>query len=113
MRKGVADLHRRVEISQSANERYADSLAKVEEPTPLKDLAEPMCRRVLWKGRSVRALNPLSKEDAALLEAVNSGKFMLNGLRNRELRALLYGETKNKQQERRESAPDKRQLRIV
>ena len=69
--------------------------------------------RVLWKGRSVRALNPLSKEDAALLEAVNSGKFMLNGFRNRELRALLYGETKNKQQERRESASVTRQMRML
>jgi hypothetical protein len=113
MRKGVADLHRRVALSQSANERYADSLANVEEPTPLKDLAEPVCRRVTWKGRSVRALNPLSKEDAALLTAVNSGTFLLQSFRNRDIRELLYGEAKNKQQERHESSAVTRQMRML
>jgi DNA-binding PadR family transcriptional regulator len=44
---------------------------------------------------------------------VNSGKFLLHGFRNRELRALLYGETKNKQQERRESSSVTRQLRML
>ncbi len=113
MRKGVADLHRRVEISQSANERYADSLARVEESTTLKDLAEPVCRRVTWQGRSVRALNPLSKEDAALLEAVNAGTFMLHGFRNRDIRELLYGEPKTEQQGRRESSSVTRQMRML
>ncbi len=113
MRKGVADLHRRVEISQSANERYADSFARVEESTTLKDLAEPVCRRVTWQGRSVRALNPLSKEDAALLEAVNAGTFMLHGFRNRDIRELLYGEPKTEQQGRRESSSVTRQMRML
>ena len=102
-----------MEISQSANERYADSLARVEESTTLKDLAEPVCRRVTWQGRSVRALNPLSKEDAALLEAVNAGTFMLHGFRNRDIRELLYGEPKTKQQGRRESSSVTRQMRML
>src|ERR1051326_788066 len=85
MLKGVADLHRRAELSQSANERYAASLAQIQEATPLEKLAEPLCRRVTWKGRPVRALNPLAPTDAALLKAVSDGEFLLNGFRNRDL----------------------------
>jgi hypothetical protein len=39
----------------------------------------------------VRALNPLADDDAALLEAVSRHEFLINGLRNRDLRPLLYG----------------------
>src|SRR5262245_13560114 len=35
MRRGVADLHRRAQISQKSNERCLDSLAAVEETQPL------------------------------------------------------------------------------
>jgi hypothetical protein len=38
----------------------------------------------------VRALNPLAASDAALLEAVSRHEFLINGLRNRDLRRL-YG----------------------
>jgi hypothetical protein len=41
--------------------------------------------------RRLRALNPLGKEDGALLEAVSGHEFLLNGLRNRDVRRLLYG----------------------
>src|SRR5262249_42108098 len=39
----------------------------------------------------VRALNPLAADDAALLEAVSRHEFLLNGLRNRDLRLHLFG----------------------
>ncbi len=38
----------------------------------------------------MRALNPLAAGDAALLEAVSRHEFLLNGLRNRDLRGFLY-----------------------
>ena len=41
LRKGVADMSRRAEISQAANERYLESLATVDETTPLEQLAKP------------------------------------------------------------------------
>ena len=34
LRKGIADLHRRAEVSQRSNERYLDALSVVEDPTP-------------------------------------------------------------------------------
>src|SRR5436309_397147 len=44
LRKGIADLHRRAEVSQAANARYLEALAAVHQATPLRELAEPLCR---------------------------------------------------------------------
>jgi hypothetical protein len=38
MRKGIADLHRRAEVSQAANERYLDALAVVDDDTTLAQI---------------------------------------------------------------------------
>ena len=90
----MADLHRRAEVSQAANERYAAATAVLHETTPVKQVAEPLCRRGNAPGktrlRKVRALNPLAAEDGALLEAVGDPSQPLAGLRNRDLVARLY-----------------------
>lgn len=119
LRKGIADLHRRAEVSQACNDRYIKAMAAVEQTTPLKDLAQPLCVAVKKKGRRARALNPLSLEDAALLAAVSRGEFTINGLRNRDIRALLYpnastGKTKpDKAKTRRQSAAVGRKLAML
>jgi hypothetical protein len=43
MRVGIADLHRRAEVSQAANERYLEALSAVHDTTPLRHLAEALC----------------------------------------------------------------------
>ncbi len=83
-------MHRRAEVGARIDERYAEALATVEEATPLGDLVRELGRPTTWKGRSVRVLNPLAAGDVALLEAVNRGEHLLNGFRNRDLRALLF-----------------------
>jgi len=92
MRKGVADLHRRCQVSQAANGRYLESLATACDPTPLGELAGGVCRPVRYKGRGVRGLNPLAEDDATLLAAVARGEFALRGFANRDLRPLLLGQ---------------------
>lgn len=114
LRKGVADLPRRAEISQAANERYLDALAAAESSTPLGQLAEPLCRRRQGQGRSVRALNPFSPDDAQLLTAIARGEFLINGFRNRDLRPLLFGTASTDPQlVRRQSAAVTRKLRLL
>jgi hypothetical protein len=114
LRKGVADLHRRAQISQQANDRYGASLAAtLTETTPLQDLSTPLCQPVRWQGRRVRALNPLAPADAALLEAVQQGEFLLNGFRNREVRVVLYGQAKDALEQRRQAAAVTRHLRLL
>lgn len=90
-RIGVADLARRAEIGQTANERYFIGLAAVDTTTPLADLVQPVCQPVpLWERRSVRALHPMPVQDAQLLKAASRGVFIMQGFRNRDLRAPLF-----------------------
>jgi hypothetical protein len=114
MRKAVADIYRRGRVCQAANDRYLEALASVENTTVLRELTEPLCRPVVWKGKRARGLNPLSPDDAALLEAVSQGEFAIHGFRNRDLRARLYGDTATDPKElRRRSAVITRKLRLL
>jgi hypothetical protein len=114
MRKGVADLPRRAEVSQAANDRYAQTMAAVKCTTPLKDLAEPLCEKTRYKNQPARALNPLSVSDALLLETVNRGEFNINGFRNRDLRKYLYTKPTNDPAEhKRRGAATTRKLRLL
>jgi hypothetical protein len=114
MRRTVEDLPRRAEVSQKSNERYLDALAVVEDRTALKEVAEPLCSPTRWKKQRVRALNPLAAEDSALLRSVAQGEFVINGLRNRDLCALLYAKpTDDPKEKRRRSAAVTRQLRML
>jgi hypothetical protein len=114
LRRGVADLHRRAQVSQAANDRYLESMAAVDQPESLGQLIEPVCRPVRRKGQKARALNPLSAGDKALLAAVSRGEFLLNGFRNRDIRTLLYGDqTADKQTQRRRAGTVTRKLRLL
>jgi hypothetical protein len=114
LRKGVADIHRRAEISQAANERYVEALATVDDGRSLAELAAAVCQPVLWQGKRSRALNPLATEDGQLLEVVNRGEFVINGFRNRDLRGLLYTKgPSDEAEERRRSAAISRKLRLL
>lgn len=113
MRQGVADLHRRAKVSQAANDRYAEALAAVDVSTPLGQQAAGLCQPTELNGRRVRALRPWSPEDFALLKAVNQGQFVINGLRNRDLRELLCESTDSPVERRRQSARISRQLRLL
>ena len=92
LRKGVADLHRRCELSQAANERYLEALAAVESPTPLGTLTAALCRPAVKEGRRYRGLNPLSEAEVRLLEVVQSGAHLITGFRNRDVRQALDGD---------------------
>jgi hypothetical protein len=79
-------------------------------PEPTRKVDRPSPARA----RRVRALNPLAAKDAALLQAVSRHEFLLNGLRNRDLRRLLYETPPASAAEaRRQSAAVTRQLRLL
>jgi hypothetical protein len=114
LRKGVADLHRRAQVSQKANARYLEALATVNHDQPLGETVKELCQPTEWKGRRVRALQPLSPDDNRLLVAVNRGEFTINGFRNRDLRALLYGAAEVAAVElKRQGARTTRQIRML
>jgi hypothetical protein len=72
LRKGVAGLARRAKLCQAANERYLETLAQVDDTTPLGQLTAQFCQPAASGGRRVRALNPFGSEDARLLAVVTS-----------------------------------------
>jgi hypothetical protein len=121
LRWTVADLPERAKIGQEANERYLEALAATAETRTVKELAEPLTRRVPEpssrpgkKPRQLRALNPLAAEDAALLTAISDPKWLVRGLRNRDLVSVLYPTEANEAQERRRrSAHVTRLLRLL
>jgi hypothetical protein len=90
MRKGVANLFRYRDVSLAANRRYLEALAAVDDPTPaIRDLGRITQRRRTSAGQSVRAFNPLAREDRQLFEALSSGEHHIRGFTNRGLRAKL------------------------
>lgn len=114
LRKSVADLPRRAELSQAANSRYLEALAAVEPATPLASYVDRLCRPVAYQGRRVRALNPFAPEDARLLALVTRGEFLISGFRNRDLRRLFFdGEASDPAARRRQAAKISRLLRLL
>lgn len=114
LRKGVADLQRRAEVSRRSNDRYLEALAAVDSSQPLGELAGSICRPAAdERGRRVRALNPMG-QDADLLRAIGRGEFALHGFRNREIREALHGSAgDDAAQTRRQSAAVSRRLRLL
>lgn len=90
LRHGIADLHRRSQVSQAANERYLDALAAADTSTPIGDLLRTICTPTTYHGKPIRALRPWSQEDVDLFRAVSRGEFSVNGFRNRDLQPFLF-----------------------
>ena len=72
MRKGLADIARRVEISRAANQRHLEALAVVGEPAPTREVLDPLSQRVRKEGRPYRPLRPIAPEDNDLFGAVHA-----------------------------------------
>jgi hypothetical protein len=113
LRRGVADLYRRAQLSKAANERYLTALAAANDQTALAEEAVTACRAVHREGRRYRALNPFEPADAHLLEVVNRGDWTIKGFRNRDLRPLLYGVARTKQDQRRQAVRVTRRLALL
>jgi hypothetical protein len=115
LRKSVADLHRRAELSQRANERDLDALSVVDDRTPLHHLLDQVSQPTASHDRRVRALRIGNPSDLALLKAVARGEFATAGFRNRDLRRLLHPPTPTASPAdvRRLAAKITRQLRLL
>ena len=70
MRKGLADIARRVEVSRAANQRYLEALSVVGEPAPTKEVLDPLSHRVVKEGRAYR---PVATDRSRGSETVPGG----------------------------------------
>ena len=113
LRRGIADLHRRAQLSHQAAARYLDAFATVDDFTTLDQLLERLEQPRQWRGRRVRALRPLA-DDRTLLSTINHGEFAIHGFRNRDIRAIFFPQTTDEKKElRRRSAWISRKLRLL
>jgi len=95
MRKGVADIARRVELCRAANERYLEALGVVGAPSPTRQLLDPVSQRITRRGRRYRGLRPLDRTEAQLFSVLLDGKYLLQGFRNKDVRRRLFPRDEN------------------
>ena len=88
-------------------------MAQVECNKPLEKLCAPLCARTYFNGKRVRALNPFEGNDNATLKALGSGEFCIHGFRNKDLRKILFGISKDKTLDKKHSAKVTRQIRLL
>ena len=87
LRKSVTLLFRYREISAQSNVRYLDALSQVQDPTPaVRDLDALTTHASTKDGRTVRASNPLSRNERVLFEVLLAGEHALHGFTNRDVR---------------------------
>jgi len=119
MRKGVVDLPDRTKLSQSANERYLDAFAALDDSARMSELIAPLQQPCQYGNRRVRGLQPFRADDYLLLQIVQRGEFALSGLRNKDLQQFLYDgggpppENLDFKEKRRRSAAVGRKLRLL
>lgn len=113
LRRTVADLPRRAQVSRAACERHLEALAAVECTAPLGQTLAPVCRPITRKGKRYRALRPMEIHDQAVLRAINSVDFTLHGLRHRDLAKALESILPSKLTKKQRSARISRTLRLL
>ena len=89
LRKGIADISRRVVLSQATNARYLDALSVVALPTPVAQLLDPVSRRRIVNGRPYRPLRPITVEESRCFARMLDGRALLDGVRARDPREGL------------------------
>jgi hypothetical protein len=113
MRKGVADMHRRAQVSQACNERYLSHLAQVDCPQTVSEALTPLSKAITRDGRRYRGLRLLAQDDAQLLQAIANGKFAINGFRNGDIREALFGSDGDKKMTQRRCGQISRKLALL
>jgi hypothetical protein len=87
MRKGVAYLFRYREVWLAANGRYLDALAEVDDPTDaIQTLDRITTRKQLAPKRTVKAFNPVAREDHQLFQVLLNGQHCVRGFSNPDIR---------------------------
>ena len=103
MRRSVADLHRRAEVSQKSNDRYAEALASIDSSQTIGDWAATLSKGFVKKGKRFRGIKLFEPEEMKLLGAINSGDFTISGFTNGDISERLYGSTEDRAERLRRS----------
>lgn len=112
LRKGIADIPRRVALSQASNARYLDALSVVGVTTPLHDVLDPVSQRRVVDGRPYRALRPIAPDESRCFAQLLDGRGAINGVRAADLREILLPANATADERRRITGRISRVLRL-
>ncbi len=114
MRKGVADLRRRLKLCRDANHRYLNALAAVSVHQEAGLLLDRVSYSKVQQGRAYRGLRPVSGEECRIFQILLDGSFLLVGFTSQQVRQRLYQHAAaDPQQQRRRSGRMSRYLRLL
>jgi hypothetical protein len=113
LRKGVADIPLRAQISQEINNRFLEQLATFQDDQSFNDLFAGVCKARTKSGKRIRGLD-ITGKDRALLLAISDPAFEIAGISNKALREKLSGQAGFKNlTDKQLSAKVSRQLRLL
>jgi len=92
MRKGIADINVRAEVSSNILNRFTEHMATVEDRTELKELLHPISKPIKRKNKNHRPLDVFGK-DLELMLAISDPIFDVSPITNKELQKKLMNTT--------------------
>jgi len=110
LNKSVVHLDAYANIARNANSRYLEAMAAVEDPTLAMNQLDRIAETQTRNDRKIKGFNPVLAEDVKLFESVLRGEHVLRGLRNRDVRQNLFGDSQDKERLKKESAQVSRAL---
>lgn len=113
MRKGIADITVRTQISSSRLNNFTEQVATLTETSSVEEILFKISMPIKVKGKHYRGLEVTGK-DRALLQAVADPKYNVDAITNKHLReALKDSPWANSLTDKRLSARISRQLRLL
>jgi hypothetical protein len=112
--KRISSMSRYAQICLRANTAYLDALTEVDDPTPVYQKLDRLCEPKSVVGQRVRGLNPLSKKDRELFEAVVRGEYFIKGFKASMVGArigIVYSD--DTKERKRQSAHVNRKIRLL
>ena len=113
MRKGIADINVRTQVSSSCIKNLTEQVATLEDDSTVAEIISKVSNPVKSKGKRYRALDVTGK-DLELLKAIADPKYSVDAITNKHLQASLKGTAwANKLDGPKLSARIGRQLRLL
>ena len=113
MRKGIADIYVRTQVSIDCINRFTEQVATLEEPTTVAEIISQVSKPVKSDGKRYRALDVTGK-DLELLRAIADPKYNVDPITNKNLQATLKGTAWAKKLEGKKlAARISRQLKLL
>jgi len=113
MRKGIADINVRTQVSSSCIKNFTEQIATLEDDSTVGEILSKVLTPVTSKGKKYRALDVTGK-DMELLRAIADPKFNVDTITNKHLQKILAGTPwANKLEGRKLAARISRQLRLL